>query len=46
VLPQQVSAGDVGNAEPPGEQLGLRPLAGAGRADQQKAHLMTRPLAL
>jgi hypothetical protein len=42
VLPQQVATGDMGNAEPLGQSLRLRSLAGAGRADQQQAHLITR----
>src|SRR5580700_7326411 len=41
VLAQQVPAGDVGDAEPLGQKLGLRSLAGARRADQQQAHLVT-----
>jgi len=32
----------MGNAEPLGQSLRLRSLAGAGRADQQKTHLITR----
>ena len=41
VLSQQVTAGDVGDPEPFGQLPGLRALAGAGRADQQKAHQTT-----
>ena len=39
VLAQQVAAGDVRDAEPPGKSLRLCSLARAGGADQQKAHL-------
>ena len=42
VLAQQVAAGDVGQAEPLGEQLGLCSLACAGGADKQQPHLITR----
>ena len=42
VLAQQVATGDVRNAEPCRQPLSLCALAGAGRADQQKAHLITR----
>ena len=39
MLAQQVTAGDVRNAEPRGEPLGLCSLASAGSADQQQPHL-------
>jgi hypothetical protein len=44
VLAQQVAAGDVRDAEPLGQQLGLGSLAGAGSADQQQPHLITFPI--
>jgi hypothetical protein len=37
MLAQQVAAGDVRDAEPRGEPLGLCSLSGAGSADQQTA---------
>ena len=35
--PEQVAGGDVGQAEPLGQDLGLRPLAGAGGAEKDDA---------
>jgi hypothetical protein len=45
VLTQQVTAGDMRDAEPPGQQLGLGSLAGARGTDQQQSHLITGPAA-
>jgi hypothetical protein len=42
VLAQQVTAGDVRDAEPCSQPPGLRSLAGAWSTDQQQAHLITR----
>ena len=43
VLAEQVSGRDRRNAEPCGEESGLRSLAGSGRADQDDAHVPSLP---
>jgi hypothetical protein len=42
VLAQQITAGDVRDAEPCSQPPGLRSLAGAWSTDQQQTHLITR----
>jgi hypothetical protein len=42
VLAEQVAAGDVRDAEPRGQQLGLGSFSGARSADQQQPHLIYR----
>ena len=42
VTTQQVTAGDVRDAEPLSQQSGMRSLAGAWSTDQEQAHLTTR----